>query len=362
MGKLDEALACYEQIIDSIHSPYSKNLPVSMLLGEIRDLYIGKKDFKQALHYAQLAKENRLNRYEVPMHNLTLGKIYMYAHEVDSARSYLMRALQSPDHYVSTVAYKYLVALDVQMENYEEAYSTFQKSGDAFLNVQREIDYSIMSQQYKEEKLKNENNLLKLAKRDRELYLLWLSLFVVLACVVIYIFFSQERKKRMQKERLQKELLLKEEAKYLENENRLLKIESELSILREKESLLRESLFRRMTMATKIPSLDHSLKTEEELPDNKRIVLTEKEWEELILTVNDAYAGFAVRLREEYPVLTRKDIAFCCLVKIKVTMKDLSDIYCITKAGVSKKKTRMKKEKFGLSDDLLTLDLFLHHF
>lgn len=359
----EKSLTCYRQILDLV-SVAPDNLPVSMFLHEVSDIYLRKGDFKQALYYANQAKDKRENRHSVPMHNLILGKIHMHANQMDSARSYLLKALQNTDYHVSVAAYESLMELDMRLGNYENAYSLFQKKEEAFSYLlDDEIGSPVMRQKYQEEKLKNENNLLKLDKKERELYLLWLSLFVLFAFTMIYIFFSRERRKRSERERMRQELLLKEEAKFLENENRLLRVEGELSILREKESSLRESLFRRMTMAGKIPSLDNSPKMEGELVNSsKRIVLTDQDWEELIQTVNDAYDGFAVRLQKEYPELTRKDIVFCCLLKIKVTMKDLSDIYCITKAGITKKKTRMKKEKFNLPDDSSTLDTFLQEF
>lgn len=49
---------------------------------------------------------------------------------------------------------------------------------------------------------------------------------------------------------------------------------------------------------------------------------------------------------------------FCCLVKIGVSIKDLSDIYCISRTSVSRKKQRVKKDKFGLTADDETLDSF----
>ena len=56
-----------------------------------------------------------------------------------------------------------------------------------------------------------------------------------------------------------------------------------------------------------------------------------------------------------------KDIYFCCLVKINVSIKDLSDIYCISRTSVSKKKFRIKREKLG-AEDSDSLDDFLRGF
>ena len=53
---------------------------------------------------------------------------------------------------------------------------------------------------------------------------------------------------------------------------------------------------------------------------------------------------------------------FCCLVKINVSIKDLSDIYCISRTSISRKKQRMKRDKLGLTENNETLDDFLRRF
>jgi hypothetical protein len=116
-----------------------------------------------------------------------------------------------------------------------------------------------------------------------------------------------------------------------------------------------------MSVSEKIPSLDASGNHAKEL-SSKRIRLEEQDWTELIQTTNELFNGFASRLKKEYPCLSAEDIGFCCLLKINVSMQDLADIYCISKAGITKRKTRMKKEKFQISDHLLDLDRFLSEY
>ena len=56
-------------------------------------------------------------------------------------------------------------------------------------------------------------------------------------------------------------------------------------------------------------------------------------------------------------MLSEKDINFCCLVKINMSIQNLTDIYCISKNSVSRKKLRLK-EKLGVGEEA-TLDEFL---
>ena len=133
--------------------------------------------------------------------------------------------------------------------------------------------------------------------------------------------------------------LWREQSLRLSQTEQLLQQSEELSILREKESQLRESLFRRMKSFHKIPSLEKEEESAEEENDNqnRRIALSNEEWEDIRQTVDGSYDKFSVRL-------------------------DLSDIYCISRTSISRKKQRMKRDKLGLTENNETLDDFLRRF
>ena len=73
--------------------------------------------------------------------------------------------------------------------------------------------------------------------------------------------------------------------------------------------------------------------------------------------LDSGYNDFTRKLRLMFPILTEKEINFCCLVKINMSLQSLADIYCISKNSVSRKKLRLK-EKMGVEGDK-TLDEFL---
>lgn len=110
----------------------------------------------------------------------------------------------------------------------------------------------------------------------------------------------------------------------------------------------------------KIPSLEKEEEASDEESDsqNRRIALSDEEWEDIRQTVDGSYDRFSVRLLEAFPGLSMKDVYFCCLVKINVSIKDLSDIYCISRTSISRKKQRMRRDKLGLTENNETLDDF----
>ena len=137
----------------------------------------------------------------------------------------------------------------------------------------------------------------------------------------------------------------------------MLKQQEELSSLREKQALMREKdarmreeLFKRMQVFEKLSD------TEKE----KHIQLSDTDWKEIQLMLDSGYDDFTKKLRMKFPMLSEKDINFCCLVKINMSIQSLTDIYCISKNSVSRKKLRLK-EKMGIGEGE-TLDEFLGRF
>lgn len=171
---------------------------------------------------------------------------------------------------------------------------------------------------------------------------------------MLFFFFWQQKKKR-------EAYLLQTKAMQLEQENLVLKQQKEISVLREKEASLRESFFRRINLFDKIPSLHTGELHENGLLPHAypKIKMTVNDWTELTRSLNEAYPGFIEQLKYDYPALTKEDISFCCLLKINVNLQDLSEIYCVTKSAITKRKYRIKTEKLHLQDNTVDLDTFL---
>ena len=147
---------------------------------------------------------------------------------------------------------------------------------------------------------------------------------------------------------------IEKESQILRYHNELLKKETEIMVLR-------ESLFRRLSFYRKLPSLTND-KNVNVTEKGKKIIITEDEWHEIKQTVDTSFDNFSLRLEKAYPLLTPKDILFCCLVKLNVNMQDLSDIYCVSKAAISKRKFRIKTEKLNIADENISLDMYLRDF
>ena len=309
-----------------------------------------RKDFQAAQLYLRQLSAQRHSRHVIPHYFLLRGKSHAALNQVDSAKYYYQQAATSSSDFIAVEANALLFNLINEKEYPEQAFYIKQKENKIKDDILTSTKAEIQRREYNELKLKNELYQLHLKQREKELWMLGIVTALLGVGFIVFFFYQKEKKKRLQRENL------------------LLHQEAELSGLREKEirlqnkeAELREALFRRIAFFRKLPSL-HNDENQDEVASSRKIVVTDAEWIEVISVVNEAFDHFAARLEQAYPSLNNKDIGFCCLVKINVNMQDLSDIYCVSKAAITKRKYRIKTDKLGITDENVSLDSFLKAF
>lgn len=309
-----------------------------------------RKDFKQALAYLNQLSAQPHSRREAPYYLFLRGNAFSAMNRIDSAIHYYHQASISSSEYIAMEANVRLFELTNKAEYPEQAFYIKQKENTIRDNILSSIRSEINQKEFNQLKLQNELYQLHLQQQKKELWMLGIITILLSIGLIAFFFYHREKKKRLLRE------------------NQLLHKEAELSGLREKEirlrnkeAELREALFRRISFFHKLPSL-HSGDNQDESIRNRKIVVTDAEWAEVIAVVNDAFDNFAVRLQQAFPQLGDKDISFCCLVKINVNIQDLSDIYCVSKSAITKRKYRIKTDKLGIKDENTSLDAFLKEF
>ena len=310
--------------------------------------------YDKALCYLKQSEDINTSREEVPKKNLIKSMLFHKQNELDSALHYAKIASQGNDPFIASIAVSYI---SEWFANEGDFYKAFYRKRAA-IKIEGNIDSDIYFKKKREESEKTESeNKAKISKIEQEKRtLLFVTVIIVLLLLVVitYLFFYRKQRK-------QYETYLKSKAVQLEQDNLLLNQSKEISLLREKESLLRESLFRRIDILKKIPSVTPSKAAVESL-DCRKITLTENDWNELVQTIDDAFPNFTSRLKNSFPLLTTADIHFCCFLKIDVNLQDLSDIYCVSKSTITKKKYRVKTDKLCIADREICLDDFLKKF
>lgn len=322
------------------------------LAKEYTDLYVAQRQFSEALQSLQQSRRN-MKRSDIPLHNMYKAHVYELMHQQDSACYYYNLVSQSSNIFLASEAALRLSYLYEQSGSPEKAFRKHENAITFLHNIYSAYNNQASASQFNELKLETEINALEIV-RQRHINLILLLTFILSMIVTAFLYYLQYKKKEEMKR------ILQQESERLKQENKLLKQAEELSVLREKASMLREELLRKMEVFKKRPSLDND--TEEDKNSNRQISLTENEWREIRVVLDSNYDHFTTRLKQKFPTLSIADINFCCLIKINVSLHDMSNIYCISRNSVSKKKLRMK-EKLGItSNEGISLDEYLQKY
>lgn len=347
----DEAEKCYRNALLIAEQEHSRDSYLR-IRDKLMQLYVADGRHKEA--FVQLDSFRRAMKWRLdgPYAVLAKATLWKEIHRYDSAHYYYSIASRAPNLYVAAEAHRQMAQLQAHQANYPTAYSHSWVYEQSLRTVESSSYYQEVASKFKKAQLENELVQAKLAKRTQEIYLLLVCIIFVVTASGGYLAYYRYKKGKA-------ELLLREQTRLLENENRLLKQTEELSALRQKESSLREALFRKMSVFHKLPSLQGESEAKKA---DAHIRLTADDWKDIVEIVNSSYDGFATRLQQQHPALTEKDVQFCCLVKAGIGLQDLSNIYCVSKAGIIKRKFRVKTEKIGFMDETKSLDDFLRGY
>lgn len=329
--------------------------------------FVSRADYVHRHYLSKLEKQERWrdaisindlldegNKEKAARNAYLKGRMYQQTGMQDSAVYFYRIAEQGHLPILASLASKRLMNYFLSAGYDDEAYKSLQRSNLIQDNIESSISFGLSIDKFKQTQLKNELYQIRIKRQEQQLLLLVLLLVIAFLIIIyVYYYFRIKRERIITEMKMQQDKIEKE-SQILRYHNELLKKETEIMVLR-------ESLFRRLSFYRKLPSLTND-KNVNVTEKGKKIIITEDEWHEIKQTVDTSFDNFSLRLEKAYPLLTPKDILFCCLVKLKVNMQDLSDIYCVSKAAISKRKFRIKTEKLNIADENISLDMYLRDF
>ena len=329
--------------------------------------FVSRADYVHRHYLSKLEKQERWrdaisindlldegNKEKAARNAYLKGRMYQQTGMQDSAVYFYRIAEQGHLPILASLASKRLMNYFLSAGYDDEAYKSLQRSNLIQENIESSISFGLSIDKFKQTQLKNELYQIRIKRQEQQLLLLVLLLVIAFLIIIyVYYYFRIKRERIITEMKMQQDKMEKE-SQILRYHNELLKKETEIMVLR-------ESLFRRLSFYRKLPSLTND-KNVNVTEKGKKIIITEDEWHEIKQTVDTSFDNFSLRLEKAYPLLTLKDILFCCLVKLNVNMQDLSDIYCVSKAAISKRKFRIKTEKLNIADENISLDMYLRDF
>ena len=116
---------------------------------------------------------------------------------------------------------------------------------------------------------------------------------------------------------------------------------------------MRKFLLSKIGIIQRLQSLNQS--------KHKLLLLSKDDWEEIEIFLNSTDNDFVVKIKDDFPELTTKDLQFLMLVKLKLPYKSIALIYNIEEKSV-KQRMFLFKKKLGLQNSNMSTKEFIERY
>ncbi|MEZ7915425.1 hypothetical protein, partial [Macellibacteroides fermentans] len=398
----DNIVLNYYTLSDSLALELKDSLVLCMVNNRIGLYYRMQEKYDLAEKY--LIKSIEYSESDNIPNYITLSNIYGLQGKIDKSRELLQNISQSesnPEAKAGLIYQQYLV--EKEDKNWSKALEYYEESMayvDSIRSVQAKTDLLEIEKKYTTEKIRNENNLLRL-KSQRYFLSLVLIIAITLLLIVVFqlIMRRKDKKIRLQEQVLhQKDMfLVKQQLELRQMETELSKKEYELlnrrKVMQEHHTLLEKQNSALELREHEIEKQEEELRMQEKEvealkndvnslklkvlqntaiskkiikcaqkvtvgTDDGKSLLSEADWTSLLNEVNAVYKSFTTSLQQAVPELTFEDIRFCCLLLVGPETKELSVVLSINPSSIRQRKMRIRA-KAGLTNAQTTLEEFL---
>lgn len=329
---------CNEAIKMSVHAKDSFAISDAYL--DATYILRRKGDFSDALETAK--KSCDFDKSYNTSRSLNLAWAYIDADSIDQCLNTLSKIRTDKPFSLYTLYYiRHLAA--IKNQNYplacqyaDSAYNYLENMYSDQLRGKENYYMKLVMTQHEQGVTEGKSNMLR-----------WLTIIAVISATIILIFVvhSYNGFKRSAKLQLQ-----------IEVERRLAEEHLHEKEIRDKEiqlSTMRGFILKKVDIAKKL----EEIKGEKE----KSIILTEEDWEEIRLFVDNVERDFVVRLEKTFPNLEESDIRLFMLLRLKLPTKALALIYNISEKSI-KQKLFVDKSKVGIEGQGRSLRKFIEAF
>lgn len=318
-------------------------------------------------------------------------KFYLKAIETDSEESYkdsvALLYIYIKDKQL-TKAYKIIEAVTKNKQlsyNMSEAYYLLYKTEgkyekalhykeicsdilDSLTVAQNETKVLEIEKKYNNAKIREENELLKIAQQ-RDIIIIIITISLLLLSVAGYIIYWQRSRTKiyrqqaiidnMKIESLHLSIELEEKKQVLQStltdkEKCTQKLQQEIESISQKYSQLQKQRLEASTVGKKLISLTKKNKIED-----SQLISTDKAWRSIMMEVDKIYPRFYSLIKEEFPSLTEAEWQYCYLHIFGFDTNDEAKLLGINPDSVRMKRTRVNQKRQKQVDEELSLRDYL---
>lgn len=116
---------------------------------------------------------------------------------------------------------------------------------------------------------------------------------------------------------------------------------------------MRDFLLRKVDIVNKLESLKSK--------GSGKIVLSEEDWDEVEIFLNNADGNFAIRLHQAFPNLATKDVRLLMLLRLGIPNSSMAAIYNIEEKSI-RQNLYLVKRKLGIDGKNISARKFIEDF
>ena len=356
------------------------------ILGEMAGFYereLNKEDTAKImlLQVLQNRKVRNNNVYQ------SLGRIYEKEKQWDSVYYYWEKSLNTHNLNQQYYAHAGLFSLEIEKQNYPQAISHIKTAlilNDSIKKITKTEAVAKINSLYNYQHINKELEKEQQANLKRKFtnYILssvLLVLFILMGWLIAYI----KQRKALAFQREKQLLLLKEElyirsTEALENNQRKIhSLEEELCQLKSDKKQLIKELTQQKELLEISSQKIMTVQAERELKENilkgseiyqlfhkachvqPNIKITEKEWQELQIAIDDTYPNFSKTLYSLCPQLSLMDLRICYAIKISLSVTDIANLVNRSKSAITASRIRLYKKLHGVEGSAEMFDRFI---
>lgn len=380
-GQLDSA---YHYFDKALHIANIKKYPsASSILLEVGVIHRSANDYLGAENCFLSFIEKETNKDNLYSGYLALGNLYLYMNRLKEAKMYLTLCLKSQNLIVKRDACECLYDLEKESNNFRVAIG-YKDIADSLQSITQDIDIrntiADLRSKYDSEKWQKESLQASIEKKNILLIGSFIGFIAILVIIYIYYKYRTNQKlirdisQRIRQNATEIEMYQEQILNYrnLQKEtlqdyrNQIGELQGKVSVLEDQNKTLSAHLVEKKG---NIPDSDDGdlyaiymqglrillmLRKKEDMdnnPDKKQLL--DGDWDKLFHLSNALHNDFIMRIKKEFPNLTKHDLEICCLLRFGITHDVLGLAFLTTSESVTKAKGRLKKRlNLSTSDDL----------
>ena len=318
-----------------------------------RDYYLPTGNFPKAIECVTRAMQGGLEGNDLDIAEMTLGVLYYYTKDYETAKIHLNAALRSDRAGLKMSVYQTLYAIAYNEGDLQQALEYQDLFTQNMMKADKEHASDNLQRLKAEYELKAQKSEMEVVMRNRSLKL-WL---IIAAAVIAMLFIVLIVRKKVSDHKL---AVAQFQNQVERDQNRIHELVSDMeNLIRTNDDLRRDrqTLSQKdLLMTSKIMGRNKIYATAQSLGeqvtvDSMSFTLSDDDWADFISLTDLVYDGFSQRLLSLYPKLGQWDVRICCLSKNGFSNTVISILLDTQTDSYYKRKTRIKQMKMNLTDD-----------